>query len=369
MANLSALASLAPFPALLTGLTALLLSAGLLRVLIRRQIHDIPNHRSSHTAPTPKGGGLAIVLALAGWCGWAAWQGSPANALPLATLGAATLLLSLVGLADDIVELSARLRLLVQLVLALCVVAVAARAPSPGVGSITAVALSAAGLLILLWSTNLYNFMDGIDGIAALQGILCGLGIFVMALLDLYPGNLAVTGLPLALACLAFAAFNFPPARMFMGDTGSAALGFFIAGVAVLDYPAAPDALWLWLILLAGFAADATATLLVRARRGESLTQAHRSHVYQLYSGAVQQRLLAAGESPAIARARAHRRCLGMLALVFCTWQAPIAALVGADALPGAAGALICLAPLMLAATVLGAGTEQLQDWRKKCSR
>jgi Fuc2NAc and GlcNAc transferase len=132
----------------------------------------------------------------------------------------------------------------------------------------------------IVWSTNLYNFMDGIDGIAGAEAVTCGLfgGLLLGATGE---RGLAAAAFALAAASAGFLAWNWHPARIFMGDAGSYFLGFTFAVLAVASERAGAVPLLAWMVLLGVFVFDATATLVRRARRGERWHEAHRSHAYQ----------------------------------------------------------------------------------------
>jgi len=311
-----------------------LLTAVTYAVILRLRIIDVPNDRSSHNLPTPKGGGFALALVI-GAC--LIGSASP----PLIVLGASGLVISVVGLIDDIRGLGAMPRFLTQLGAAGAVLAFPLVAYQETTGALVAGIAAALALLAMVWITNLYNFMDGTDGIAAMQAILLGAGFFLLDSLGLYPGKLAWLAMVIASAAAGFMLFNFPPARLFMGDTGSAFLGFVIAGGMVLDASQAPLALWLWLILLAGFTCDATVTLLSRIIQGLPFYQAHRSHLYQLFCAWREQKACANGLPAESARALAHRAWMLLFASVFCLFQMPIAALVAMGLISGILGVAV----------------------------
>jgi len=263
----------------LTVLISAIGTRGMISWAHRRNLIDTPNHRSSHSRPTPRGGGVALVGAFyLGLLG--AWQ--------LSLVQTVTLLLLLTGLPiaiisyiDDMVSLGARVRLAVQLICAAAfLVLLPAFPPLTVFGYILPAAPTfAIYLLGMVWLTNLYNFMDGIDGIAAGQTIAVG-ALWAAAL----PGNATVVPLLLAATALGFLKYNFPPARIFMGDVGSAFCGFIIAAltlVQALEFALSP---LFWLIPLTPFIADATLTLTIRMIRGQRLSEAHRSHAYQKLS-------------------------------------------------------------------------------------
>jgi Fuc2NAc and GlcNAc transferase len=271
--------------ALALGTAAFLASAGLAglarRYALSRSLLDVPNERSSHTVPTPRGGGLAIALVvliglvlLAG-AGWVA----PRIAAALAGGGA---LVAWVGWLDDRRGLSASLRLMAHVAAAVWVVAWLRGMPHLTLG-VGAVDLGFAGALLAVlgtvWATNLYNFMDGIDGLAAGEAV--AVGLIATILLAPREPSLASITLLLATAAAGFLVWNWPPARLFMGDVGSGFLGFMFGGLAVASENARALPALLWLVLLGPFFVDATVTLFRRMARGERWHAAHRSHAYQ----------------------------------------------------------------------------------------
>lgn len=232
-------------------------------------IIDKPNQRSSHRNSTPKGGGIGILAAFVLF--------AMLNAVPLFFwLPAAGL--SLLSLYGDRRELSARLRLVAQIVA--CGIVVANVFPgdliSPG-----HLAAAILGLLFMVATTNFYNFMDGIDGIAGLSGIIA-FG-FLAFYLGREGGSNAFLHLSLVISasCLGFLPFNLPNARVFMGDGGSILLGFVFAG-SILCFDGTLLDFLVMTSFLFPFYADELTTMVVRIRLGENLTQAHRRHLYQL---------------------------------------------------------------------------------------
>lgn len=246
-----------------------------------RNLIDQPGRRRSHSLPTPRGGGIGIVVAAVLGCVYlsltGAWQSM--------ALIAAIVLIAAVGWIDDHRGLSAVWRLAAQLVAALLIFAPAWYALLIAPGKM-AEAMPAAHALLwigvflatatlgLVWSINLHNFMDGINGLLGAQAV------FVFcALASLYPDN---AGLPAlwAAAVLGFLPFNFPQARVFMGDVGSGVLGLLI-GLSVLNQGPDDNGLTAGLIACSAFVTDATCTLLSRMLRGRRWYSAHREHLYQ----------------------------------------------------------------------------------------
>lgn len=225
-----------------------------------------PNARSLHDHPVPRSGGIAI------WAGGAlAWVTAGAPAWWLLPLGA---VLS-VSLLDDWRPLPARIRLAVHFGAA-CAVALAYRQSDSTVAWLLAL-LSA---VAVAWMTNLYNFMDGSDGLAAGTGSI-GFGAYAAAAAQGGAHDLTLQCASVAAACLAFLVFNRPPARIFMGDVGAAGLGFSAGLIGLHGFAMGIWEFWLPPLVFAPFIVDATITLLRRWRRGEPLAEAHRSHFYQ----------------------------------------------------------------------------------------
>lgn len=268
----AALAGILPFFASLFG-TRLALA-----FLKQRGILDHPNERSSHAVPIPRGGGLALVAVLL-----LAWlllafltPGTERRVLwPLA----AALGLAAVSWRDDLQALPIALRL-----------AAHAAAVALGMASLVGAGPVFQGLLPLwldhlgagflwLWFLNLFNFMDGIDGITGAETVSIGIGCALVALLGGLDGALPLYGIAAAAAALGFLWWNWQPARIFIGDVGSVPLGYLLAWL-LLELAAA--GLWAPALLLPlYYLADASLTLLSRIFRGERFWRAHRQHFYQ----------------------------------------------------------------------------------------
>lgn len=246
----------------------------------------MPNQRSSHLRPTPRAGGLAFVVAVP----LVALAASLGSGIPLpagtAALLSGGLIAAAVGLADDRWRLSARFRFGAYLVAATMLVVGGGYLHELQWSSGASLVLGWVGVPVtLLWVvglTNAYNFMDGIDGIAGVQAVVAA---GAAALLALWRGDLgpALFAAALAGGALGFLFHNWPPARIFMGDVGSAFLGYTFAGLAVLTggEGESPLPFALWAILLAPFLFDTSLTLALRVARGERWYQAHRQHLYQ----------------------------------------------------------------------------------------
>ncbi len=273
-------AGLALLLALAAGLASLG-ATGLVRgALLRRQVLDRPNERSSHERPVPRGGGIAVVgAALIGLMGLsgAAIAGLAPPAVPAVWLAAA-LALAIVSFRDDLRPLPAWLRLGVQAI-AVAVALPPILAVGPVTQGLLPPALDAAfALLAWLAFLNFFNFMDGIDGIASVETMALGLGLVGLGLLAgvwawIGPGAV------LAGAAAGFLYWNWHPARIFLGDVGSVPLGFLLGGLMLL---LAAAGFWASAVILpAYYLADAGLTLCRRILRGERVWEAHRSHFYQ----------------------------------------------------------------------------------------
>ena len=268
----------------LTATAAAALITGIVRDLVlRRGLLDVPNERSSHHQPTARGGGAAIVVVVLASVAFALWRGDLDARLGFAALlgGAAV---AGIGFLDDHAHVPAPLRLLVHFV-----ALAGALAVTGGLHAIPwgggAVDLGLAGdvlaCLACVWFLNLFNFMDGIDGIAAAESAFIAFAAAWLAAGTGAPASLVTLWLVTGAASLGFLAWNWPPARIFMGDVGSGFLGFVLPVLLVYTTGRSGLNLWTALILGAPFVADATVTLLARIARGERWYSAHRSHAYQ----------------------------------------------------------------------------------------
>lgn len=274
------------FNVLLSALTSLVLSAWLTRSFCdptsRFHILDHPNERSLHTNPTPRSGGVAILAAV--MAGILLFLLLEETEQILAWLGISAALLAVISFVDDRNGLSVSVRLLGHLTCAGILVAgglALPHAPLPGFAwewpAWFGVLFS---IMFLLWMINLYNFMDGMDGLAGGMAVI-GFGTF--GLLGYLSGSqtFAATGIIVAAAAGGFLILNFPPARIFMGDTGSSVLGL-LAG-AMIIWAASNDIFpfWAGLLVFSPFLVDATTTLIRRLMLGERVWQAHKTHYYQ----------------------------------------------------------------------------------------
>jgi len=248
-------------------LAAFALSAAVLRLLLLPRVAawflDHPNERSLHASPVPRTGGLGIMLAVIIGMLLAGGNG---------LLVALAVSLTLLSLFDDWKSLPSGVRLLGHLTVAVIFVLVF----FPDANWITLLLL----MLAVGWMTNLYNFMDGADGLAGGMAVV-GFGTYAVAAWLAGNSQFALESVSIAAAATAFLIFNFPPARMFMGDSGSIPLGFLAAALGLVGYRQELWPLWFPLVVFGPFVADASVTIVRRVLRGERIWQAHRSHYYQ----------------------------------------------------------------------------------------
>jgi Fuc2NAc and GlcNAc transferase len=249
---------------------------------LRDGMLDVPNHRSSHSAPVPRGGGIAMVAVFsAGMLLTTVAVPMPVRLLAAVLPGA--LAVAWVGWLDDRTGVSARARALVHLFAAIWAVAWLGGLPILRIGAFELpLGFSGAVLAVLgiVWFLNLFNFMDGIDGIASSQAVAISLAAGTMA----WGSNsvsVAAAYMLLAGASVGFMLWNWPPARIFMGDVGSGFLGYVLVVLAIAGERSGSVPLAIWVVLVSVFAFDATVTLIRRLMRRERVYEAHRNHAYQ----------------------------------------------------------------------------------------
>lgn len=323
--------------ALLTHLTRKLAAGG--------GVLDVPNARSSHGVPTPRGGGVAIVLVTTVGLAVLGLRGAVQPDLLCAITGGG-LAVALVGLADDRRSLSAAVRLTVHFAAALWALAWLGGLPPLGVGT-RLVSSGWAGYVFgafgIVWAVNLFNFMDGIDGIAASEAIFVALAGALLSAFMADSSGVGFAGLLFAGACGGFLLWNWPPAKIFLGDVGSGYLGYVIVVLAVAATRHNPVALWVWLILGGAFFVDATVTLVRRTLRSERVHEAHRSHAYQWLAR----------------RWRHHGRVTLAVLAVNLLWLLPWAVLAARRPVYAVACVIMALAPLAVLAVASGAGRRE----------
>lgn len=240
----------------------------------RFHILDLPNERSLHTRPTPRSGGVAVLAGVL--IGGVAMSLATGGRDILFWMFTAVLPVAVVSYADDRAGVPIFLRVLVHLIAA-TVLIVGPKLILPGLIPGLSAVLT---FFYIVWMVNLYNFMDGIDGFAGGMALI-GFGTF--AVFGWMHGHAAFMGVSLVVCASAagFLLYNFPPAKIFLGDVGSAPLGLMAAGLSLWGAREAIFPFWVALLIFSPFIVDATITLARRLIAGERIWQAHRSHYYQ----------------------------------------------------------------------------------------
>jgi UDP-N-acetylmuramyl pentapeptide phosphotransferase/UDP-N-acetylglucosamine-1-phosphate transferase len=293
---------------------------------VQRDLLDHPNHRSSHAVPTPRIGGVGLACVWLGGLAWLAWRSSPGpTSMALLTVCLLGLAVAAISLYDDVRSVAPQYRFLAHVGAAACVVTLVGAVDRVDAAALGQLRLSwpVAQVLTLLWVVSLVNavnFIDGIDGMAGAQAAVAGLGWIVLGLLS-GATTLALAGALLSGAAIGFLVHNWSPARIFMGDGGSALLGFLLATV---PWVLGGSTLWLatacvlWPTLL-----DTSWTLATRLIKGMPVWQSHRMHMYQ--------QLVAAGRAPAHVSAAYASASLAGLVVAVLMRQAPQVAPVAAS--------------------------------------
>ncbi|HIP69726.1 MAG TPA: glycosyltransferase family 4 protein [Chromatiales bacterium] len=334
---------------LLLPLFSLIIAWGLTSIFRRyaivNSLLDLPNARSSHDLPTPRGGGLAIVITFLlvilglGVIGYVHWR------MVIVFAGAGGLI-ALIGFVDDHGHVAAYIRLVGHFFGVIWALVWLGDMPPLTVFDYTFESNWFVYLLVaiyLVWLLNLYNFMDGIDGIASIEAISVCLGAAFLTWLNVPDLISWLIPVLLATTVAGFLYWNFPPARVFMGDAGSGFLGIILGILSIQSLWVASQLFWAWLILLGVFIVDATVTLLRRVLQGEKFYQAHRSHAYQYASR----------------KYNAHLPVTLAVLSINVMWLFPIAYLVAMKYIEGILGVLLAYFPLLMLALIFKAGVRE----------
>jgi len=312
---------------------------------LRLSTLDVPNERSSHLTPTPRGGGIAFVAAsLIGFL--LLLLDDTLDHADLLAICCAGIIVAIAGHLDDRQKISGATIRLVFHAIGAIVLVVAIGFPSQisvfdrtiNTGMIG----SLLGIVYLVWLLNLFNFMDGTDGIAASEAtFVCVAGAILNyhALSDM---NFSAAAIVLAASAFGFLLYNWSPAKIFMGDVGSGYLGIVIGGLSLMAAKQQHELLWVWIILLAVFVSDATITLIRRLARKQKPHVAHRSHAYQHLA----------------IQFNSHAKVSLIVLAINFLWLLPIAFLVADSQIPGTTGVVIAYIPLLVAALILGSGKD-----------
>lgn len=298
---------------------------------------DIPGERSSHSQPTPRGGGIAIAVAtVLASIGWGLYDTSVAPPFALLLLAA---LMAVLGAFDDFMNLGIRPRLVIQFMLALAGVFVCMRGLDYQAWNL--MLLAGLAVFALMWLCNLYNFMDGINGIAACQAIsVCLIMGIVLHQTNADAGLIKLLAI-IGCACAGFLYWNFPTARIFMGDTGSLFLGFIFGLVAIKTGVESIEIAAAWLIAMAIFIVDASYTLVIRLLTGQKFYLPHRSHSYQKFA----------------VKFNSHTKTTLLICVINIAWLFPLTLLMIHDFLHPFIALGLAYGPLILIAARLRAGT------------
>ena len=241
---------------------------------IRKSFLDVPNNRSSHTVPTPRGGGIAIVISWFGGLCWLYFTNKIDPKLFFAFICGTPLVI--ISFLDDLMTLKPGIRFLFQFITAFSALYFLGGLQQLNLGFYTfegKIILSVIALVAIIWSINLFNFLDGIDGYIGSEIVFLALTFFLLL------GNMA--GLLLGVSTLGFLLWNWPKAKIFMGDVGSTLMGFNVAIFAIWHQNTQNISIFVFLMLTGPFWYDATITLYRRWRNHEKLSEAHRKHAYQ----------------------------------------------------------------------------------------
>lgn len=324
--------------------TSFALTSVIRKLAIKNNHFDIPNERSSHTSPTPRGAGMAIVATFVFGL-IALFVDDTISGRELLTLTAPGLIVALIGRLDDFGRVtSAKWRLIGHFICATLVVWLAGGLPAlPLTESIIdfGVAGDIAAVIYLVWMLNLFNFMDGIDLITGTQTLTTCVAAAILLRLNT-DSDLGMVVAVLAAAVFGFMYFNLPPAKIFLGDVGSGFIGFTIGAISLVVAKDEPLVAWAMIILVGVFVTDSTVTLLQRLFARERVYIAHRTHAYQHLSKRINSHLpVSLG--------------VGAINLFFLL---PIAWLVADSRLLPITGLIVAYFSLLVVAILLGAGKK-----------
>ena len=314
------------------GLT-LLLTGFFRRYALSHNLLDIPNVRGSHSVPTPRGGGVSIAITFLLLVPVFGIKGDLPFAVICAMLGGG-FCVGLIGFIDDHKHVAISWRLSAHFMGAIWVIYWFGGFPSM---TVFGVVLNLGwinnllAVVFLVWLLNLYNFMDGIDGIASIEAITICMGASLLYLFQNEPQAFWLPPLLLAFTVMGFMYWNFPQAKIFMGDAGSGFIGFILGLFSIQAAWESPKMFWVWMILLGVFIVDATLTLFQRIIKGEEFYKAHRKHAYQV----------------AARQYGSHKTVSLFIGAINFLWLLPMAYLVSIQWIDGVLGLVIAFTPLV----------------------
>lgn len=312
----------------------------------RRGLLDRPGERSSHQKIMPRGGGVSVVIVFLLTLLTLYYLDIfyVKDKLIVASIILGSGIVAITGLWDDHLHIPARWRVLLHCLAALLALLLLPKLPELQLFSIkvnSEIILSIIFTFGLIWILNLYNFMDGIDGIASIEAITVSSAAAVIMILH-GENDLTQLLLVLSVCVAAFLIWNWPPAKIFMGDACSGFLGFTLGLMAIITSNTNAINLWSWLILLAIFIVDATVTLFRRTFNREKWYKAHRSHAYQILSR----------------RYNSHRRVTVSVLVINLIWLFPLAYFATVYEYWAPALSMVAIAPLIIIAFNVGAGIK-----------
>ncbi len=321
-------------------LSSAILTFGVLRLFQIKHWLDEPDARSAHKRPMPTSGGIAMAMVFAVGVIYYFFNGQFTSLESMIFLGCVPIVI--VGFIDDLRNLDFRWRLFFQFASAILVVICAGPMPTILIGPFSlesSVIVQILAVLAFVWLLNLFNFMDGIDGLAACEAIFVTLvtSFFLINAEDV--ASVAVS-LLIASVALGFLIWNWPPAKIFMGDVGSNFLAYTLGALALISIANGSMNPWSWLLLLGVFVVDATYTLCYRILHGQQWHQAHNDHAYQRWARQL----------------GSHSRVTLAILLLNCTWLAPLAWLADQNPYQGFYLTVVGYLPLTLIAWKLRAG-------------
>ena len=321
---------------------ALALTIVLEKLAYRLYLIDYPVARSAHTSPKPSGGGLVIAILFLSVAYLLKANDIVASNVFYALLSAGPV--AAVGLFDDLSHVGLRFRLPTQFFAACWTVYYLGGVPSIDFTFVQlshSWALNFLGIIALVWLLNLYNFMDGIDAIAATEVLFISL---MLSFFAIYVGDdtLAFLAGALFATSAGFLVWNWPPSKLFMGDVGSSFIGFILGGFALFSMHNGTMTVWTWFILLGVFVVDSTVTLLVRFIAGEKWYEGHSCHAYQ----------------NAARKLGSHERVVIAILLINLMWLAPLSWLSFLYPGLGFYICLVALVPIVYLCNKFKAGTH-----------
>jgi Fuc2NAc and GlcNAc transferase len=323
----------------ISGVVSLLLVGCYRALALRLGLVDIPNGRSSRVGVTPRGAGVVIVFLYGLGLGFFWSDAVPESRFLILAL--CPLALGLVGLADDYLGLSSTARLLIYFLLVIVAIAsLGAPVYFPGAQIIPPGLIVLMVAIVLLWVINLFNFMDGINGIAGFEALFVLLSMHLLGHAETPISNslMAIT----TGAIVGFLLWNFPAGKVFLGDVGSIFLGALLGVYLVGTFYVEGGLFWSYMILLGIFFVDSTYTLFVRLFSGLRITEAHRSHAYQRLSR----------------KWGSHTSVVGIILLLNLCWLLPLAWLAMRSPVDGPWLVLLAYSPLLAICHALGAGQQ-----------